>query len=93
MNIREEIKPFAFISVKGKETTLIIPHESHTKESWENTKKLIVETYISECIRGKYSNGGNCRGAVEVLEMLKRHPEFNCDYFEIEKILNWMLVE
>ncbi|MFA7193333.1 MAG: hypothetical protein WC087_00220 [Candidatus Paceibacterota bacterium] len=93
MNITEELKPFAFISVRGQETTLIIPQETHTVQGWEDTKKLIVETYIQECIRGEYSNGGNCRGAVEVLEMLERHPEFNCVSFQIERVRNWMLVE
>ncbi|MBP9763210.1 MAG: hypothetical protein KBD10_00500 [Candidatus Pacebacteria bacterium] len=89
MKIYPEIKPFVFVTVRGNETVLIAPGKSHTAESWVATTELIQNAYIKECILK--NDRGAVRGAEEVVQMLERHPEFDCDFMQIERMLSWQM--
>lgn len=86
MKLDKTPAPFVFIS-HGEETTLIIPHDSHNRESWEEVKRLIQQAYINECILSNRKD--RLRGSAEVVDMLERHPEFNCDFTQTERMLSW----
>ncbi len=87
MKISPKVAPFVFISVSGNETTIIIPHDTHTVESWESTKELIQKAYIRECILKQPREHSN--GSAQVVEMLEAHPEFRCDFMATERMLSW----
>jgi hypothetical protein len=95
MSQAQKLEPCVFLTVKGYGSVVVMPNESHTSETWKETQEKIKDTYIAECIIGKYrSPGGKCEGVQKALQFFERHAEeWGCTYIQGHTICNWTLVE
>ena len=87
-------RPLVFISVIGNQTVVITPKNTLSELEWAKLGNEITKTYINECILGEHrSPDGRGKSAHEMIEFMKRHPEWDCDFIQGHSVTTWMLVE